>query len=407
MNKHLLVVYLFSWLFYLPLAGQTPKEDILIGTFTNSQNGLLLSVKPVTSNTYEGFLEYQGKRYPFSGSRLLGMLSGEYAYERAQVSFTLARILGIYYFTSEGISLEMARTTSTPVNTAPAETINPPSNPPPAATAPQGPVPTNAPVATGPRINDPYGSFNFQLPAGWSHSMPEGLNILLTNPNFKAQISIVPHHYPSLAEIRENTTDLEDEESNTALKAVVRDYGNRGLFVRYDGIAQGQATIIETITMVSPYGVGVSVVGTAFQPDYSQEFGNAIKSVANSVQFTKTADPPIVQQWKQQLTNKQLLYLYTGNGLSDKITIDLCKNGSFEYYSDSSYMSGGYSQLSYAGSNSKSGNWRIISKNTSPVLLLFFSGGSIHQYTLAPRETGGGIALNGRRYFVQDASTCE
>ncbi len=409
MKKYLFTVSLFSWLFYLPLTGQAPKEDILIGTFTNSQNGLLLSVKLVTSNTYEGFLEYQGKRHPFSGSRLLGMLSGEYTYEGAQISFTLARIMNIYYLTSDGVSLEMVRTAANPVSTAQAGIVNPPSNTPPPATIPQGPVSTNAPLATGTRINDPYGSFTFQLPASWSHTTPEGSNILIANQNYKAQISIVPHNYSSLTEIRQNTTDIRNAESGTALTAIVRDYGSRGLFIRYEGRVQDQELIMETVSMISPYGGGISVAGAALGPDYSREVADAVKSIANSIQFKKTIDTPVVQQWRQRLANKQLLYLYTGNGLSEKATIDLCTNGSFQYSSSDAFVSGGYfsDQLTYTGNNANSGSWKIISKNTFPVLMLFYKGGRVTEYSIAARQAGNEINLNGKRYFVQASSACK
>ncbi|MEY4135031.1 MAG: hypothetical protein RL386_1381, partial [Bacteroidota bacterium] len=54
MKKHLFAIFLLNVLFYLQLTAQAPKEDILVGTFSNQQNGLLLSVKPISSNTYEG-----------------------------------------------------------------------------------------------------------------------------------------------------------------------------------------------------------------------------------------------------------------------------------------------------------------------------------------------------------------
>jgi hypothetical protein len=410
MKKHLFTISLLNVLFYLQLTAQAPKEDILVGTFSNQQNGLLLSVKPISSNTYEGFLEYQGKSYPFSGRRLLGMLSGEYAYEGAQISFTLARIMTVYYLTSDGVSLEMVRTNTAPANTAQAGTTpNPPNPQSPPTNVVQTPVPTNAPVATGPRINDPYGSFTFQLPAGWSQTEPEGPNILITNQNYKAQISIAQHNYSSLAEIRKNTLDIRDAGSNTDMKATIRDYGNSGLFIRYEGIAQGQAVIIETVALASPYGGGISIVGAGLKPDYAPEVGNAVKSIANSIQFKKTTDTPVVQQWRQRLVNKQLLYLYTGNGMSEKTTIDLCANGRFQYDSNDSYSSGGYfsDQLNYAGSNAESGSWKVISKNSFPVLMLFYGDGRVIEHSITARQAGNEINLSGRRYFLQASSMCE
>lgn len=407
MKKLLIVSLLFSWFFCLPLGGQSPQEDMLTGTFSNKQNGLLLSVKPAASNTYQGFMEYQGQRHPFTGNRLLGMLSGQYTYKGAQISFTLARITGVYYLTSEGVSLEMVRTAVDPVSSSTSGTGNTSGTSTPPTPVQEGPVSTNAPPATGVRIKDPYGSFNFQLPVGWTHTLPENSNILITHPSYKAQISLVPHNFSSLKEIRENTLDIQDAASNTALTATVRDYGNRGLFISYAGLAQGQNVVIETIAMISPYGGGISVVSAALASDYSREVGDALKSITNSVQFLKTVDPPIVQQWKQRLANKQLLYLYTSNGLSDKTAIDLCPNGRFYYNSDGSYTSGGYAQFSYAGNDSNSGSWKIIASNTTPVLVLFFQGGEVIQYPITARQAGNEVNLKGKRYFIQSSSACK
>ena len=407
MEKHLSALSILCCLFFLPLSGQIPEEDILIGSFSNEQNGLLLSVRPVSSNTYEGFIEYQGERHPFSGSRLLGMLSGQYTFKGAQISFTLARIRGVYYLTSEGVSLEMMRSAKDPGSASPTGTGSAPStsaNPVPSA---QGPVATNAPLATGPRIKDPYGSFNFQLPTGWRYTIPENSNVLVTHPSYQAQITLVPHNFASLKEIRENTSDIKDAESNTTLTATVLDYGNRGLFIRYEGSAQGQPLVIETIAMISPHGGGISIVGAALQQGFSREVSEAIKSVANSVQFIKTVDSPMVQQWKQRLIGKQLTYLYSNNGLADKVTIDLCSNGSFQYNSDGSYTSGGFAQFSYAGNDSKSGSWKIIATNTFPLLVLFFSGGAVSEYPIAARQASNEINLNGKRYFIRASSACK
>lgn len=407
MKKHTSAFFLLWCLFLFPLAGQSPEEDILVGSFSNQQNGLLLSVKLVSSNAYEGFIEYQGERHPFIGSRLLGMLSGQYIFRGAQISFTLARLRGVYYLTSEGVSLEMVRTAKDPESTSSVGTGSAPSASVTPTPSVQEPITINAPLATGPRIKDPYGSFNFQLATGWSHTIPENSNMLVTHPDYQAQISLVPHNFASLKEIRENTFDIEDAESNTTLTATVRDYGSRGLFVRYEGSAQGQPLVIETIAMISPHGGGISVVGAALRPDFSEEVGKAIKSIANSVQFTKIVDSPMVQQWKQRLTGKQLTYLYTNSGLADKVVIDLCPNGSFQYSSNGSYTSGGFAQFSYAGNDSRSGSWKIVAPNSFPLLVLFFGGGLVSEYPITARQAGNEINLNGKRYFIQASTTCK
>lgn len=399
MKKFLFLGYFLIAMTYGAGLAQAGTEDLLVGVFANKQAGLVLSVKGVSAGVYEGFFEYQGQRYTFSGVKLLGMLSGEYAYQGNMIGFSLARILGVYYVTSDGNSIEVERTSATPLDSGKSPAGNPVSAPAPAETS----VSAQAPAATGSRINDPYGLFSFQLPASWTHTMEQG-NQVITKSNLQAQLGVVAHNYSSLQEIRNNAFDVRDAESNTFLKATTQNYGANSVFIRYEGQAQGQSLVIEMISVLSPYGGGANVVGTALAPNYKPEITAAIKSIANSLQFLKPGASPVAQQWKQRINGKQLLYLYTGNGLSDKITMDLCASGRFAYYSNSSYMSGGHSQFSYAGRDSNSGTWKVLARNNQAVLVLFYDGGNVEEYELSNRQAGNEIGLNGKRYFIQNAS---
>ncbi|MBV6427016.1 MAG: hypothetical protein KIPDCIKN_01529 [Haliscomenobacter sp.] len=382
--------------------GQTGKADPLVGTFTNKQAGLGLSVSPPQDGLYKGFFDYQGKRYPFTGFKLLGMLSGEYTFEGNAVAFSLAKIGDVFYVTSEGVSIDVERTSASPTPAgAPAEASTSSSSAPPSGKE----VSNQAPPASGTRVGDPSSGYSFQLPASWTQTQENG-SFIIKKTGLNAQIGLAPHNYSSLEEIRRNAFDVQDAESNTFLRATVAAYGANSLFIRYDGRAQGQAIVIEMISMVSPHGGGVSVVGSGAQADYSSQITTAMKTIANSVQFQKPQVSALAQQWKQRVSGKQLLFLQTGNGSSDKITIDLCPAGRFEYYSNSSYMSGGFSQFSYAGQDTNSGTWKIITRGSQPVLQLFFDSGSLQEYQLSTRQAGNEIGLNGQRYFIQPASKC-
>ena len=382
--------------------GQTAKADPLVGTVTNKQAGLGLSVSPPQDGLYKGFFDYQGKRYPFTGFKLLGMLSGEYTFEGNAVAFSLAKIGDVFYVTSEGVSIDVERTSASPTPAgAPAEASTSSSSAPPSGKE----VSNQAPPASGTRVGDPSSGYSFQLPASWTQTQENG-SFIIKKTGLNAQIGLAPHNYSSLEEIRRNAFDVQDAESNTFLRATVAAYGANSLFIRYDGRAQGQAIVIEMISMVSPHGGGVSVVGSGAQADYSSQITTAMKTIANSVQFQKPQVSALAQQWKQRVSGKQLLFLQTGNGSSDKITIDLCPAGRFEYYSNSSYMSGGFSQFSYAGQDTNSGTWKIITRGSQPVLQLFFDSGSLQEYQLSTRQAGNEIGLNGQRYFIQPASKC-
>ncbi len=401
--KKLVFCALCSFLFSITLIyGQTGKADPLVGTFSNKQAGLGLSVSPPQDGLYKGFFEYQGKRYPFTGFKLLGMLSGEYTFEGNAIAFSLAKVGDVFYVTSEGVSIDVERTSTSPTTPgAPALASKSSSSAPPSGKE----VSNQAPAASGARVGDPSNGYSFQLPSSWTQTLENG-SYIIKKAGINAQIGLAPHNYSSLDEIRRNAFDVQDAASNTFLRATVAPYGANSLFIRYDGQAQGQVVIIEMVSMVSPNGGGVSVVGSGAQADYSAQITTAIKTIANSVQFQKPQVSPVAQQWKQRVTGKQLLFLQTGNGSSDKITIDLCAAGRFAYYSDSSYMSGGFSQFSYAGQDANSGTWKIIARGSQPVLQLFFDSGSLQEYQLSARQAGNEIGLNGQRYFIQPASNC-
>lgn len=394
----------------MPVAGVFSQEtDHLVGTFTSSETGLSVSCAK-TANGYEGYLALDGKKYPFTGVRLLGMVSGTYSYEGQEVAFTLARLLGIYYVTSDGVSIEVVRTSDKPA--APVAAARPaqgaaPQQPATTQTGTSTPAasPANVAAATGTQFRDPYGYFSFRAPTGWT-GQQEAQGFSLTRPGSAVSFGVTSHGYNSLAEVRAEVYDVQDAASQTSLRATVQPYGNNGLLVRYTGRSQGKQVVIETVSLVSPNGGGVNITGAGEATAYSAAETKWLQSIAASVSFTKPPVSAADGQWKQRLTGKELVFLQTENGGSLKISMHLCSNGSFSYSSNDSYTSGGYSDFSYAGQDAGSGTWRIASKGGQSVLLLLFSDGRVNEYPLAARQAQNEVSLNGRRYFVQASSSC-
>jgi hypothetical protein len=392
----------FGWGFYLslvfsPLFAQEPKTDPFTGVFSNADNGILLTLEAANAGTYSGQLTYQGKQYPATGIKVLGILTGEYSYNGNAVAFSLARIAGVYYLGSEGVTLQMERKLDTVPQAKPLsekQSVEPAK------------LSITAATASGTRIKDPYGSYSFQTPSSdWVQTAENG-GFQLKKNGESAQLGITAHPYGSLEEIRKNAVDVYDASSNTSLKAQVSRYGDKGLFIRFVGTVQGNEVAIETISLLSPNGGGVHVVGATQGNALPEANREALKSVANSVQFLKPMLAPIAVEWQQRIQGKQLLYLYTGNGFSEKATIDLCPSGAFYYTGDGSYTSGGYAQFSYAGQEANEGIWKVWVKNGQPVLVLFFNNNTITEYALSKRQAENEIGLNGKRYFVQGTSAC-
>jgi hypothetical protein len=161
------------------------------------------------------------------------------------------------------------------------------------------------------------------------------------------------------------------------------------------------------ISMLSPNGGGINIAATGAANFYNATYTSSLKSVANSVQFSKPQVSGIAEQWKQKVKGKKLEYFKTDNGLADHFTIHVCSNGTFVYKNDSSYISNNASSnFSYVNAGGDEGKWQVIAKGTQPTLVLKFNDGRVWEYPLANGQAGNEILLNGKRYFVQAGTVC-
>lgn len=414
MKTHKIMALFTAMALFQTLSGQSNSEDHYVGTFSNSQSGLVLSMDKAADGTYQGFFQLQGQQYTFSkGAKLLGMINAEYQYNGQAFAFSLSRLVGEYYVTSEGVSIPVVKTANQPVaaTKSTADTGNTPKTN--TATSPTpsngtgAKATTTAPAATGARIADPYNGYSFQTPAAWK-SQEQGGGFVLSKVGTQVSMSVSPHEYKTLTEMRAQVLDANDPASNTYLKAQTKEYGSNGLFIRFDGTAQGKAVVIEMISLLSPNGGGVTIAATGVKDQYGAEYTTLIKSVANSVQFSKPQTSSLAEQWKQKIKGKRLDYYYTGNGLADHYIIHICSEGTFVYKNDNSYSSNNaYNDFSYASAGADAGKWQVVAKGTQPTLILRFNDGRVWEYPLSPGKAGNEILLNGKRYFVQAGTMCQ
>lgn len=409
------IMALFTAMILFQTLGAQSNEDHYVGTFSNQQSGLVLSMGKASDGTYQGFFQLQGQQYSFSnGAKILGMINAEYQYNGSAFAFSLSRLLGDYYVTSEGVSIPVTKTVDQPVaapkasaNTGTATTKTSTSmTTPTTTTASSKTTSTSAPAASGARVGDPYSGYTFQSPGGWKSQEASG-GFVLNKVGSQIPIGVSPHEYKTLNEIRAQVIDANDAQSNTYLKGQTQAYGSNALLIRFDGTAQGKPVVIEMISILSPNGGGVTIAATGDKSLYTAEYTTLLKSIANSVQFSKPQVSGIAEQWKQKIKGKRLDYYKTGNGMADHYIIHVCSDGVFVYKNDNSYSSSNaYSDFSYASAGADGGKWQVIARAGQPTLILRFNDGRVWEYTMTTGQAGNELLLNGKRYFVQAGTMC-
>jgi hypothetical protein len=380
---------LFQMLVLLSLSNTacTQNADNYSGSFTNNELGLSLDVKK-TGEKFTGFFEFQKKRYAFNGQNRSGVLQAEYVYEGKKVPFSLSLDQGVYYLNSEGFNIEMNRTSTGPASTAVKNKSE------------EGTDNTKHAIVNGQRVNDPYGSYSFTIPTGWV-AKEEGGSFTITKEGDKVVYTIVPHNFRE-EETLTGLEDVIDESTGTDLRITKKENVAGGILVHFDGTSNGKAVIVKILSSISPYGDGgISFISSGLPVNYSEKHTDQLKVMASSVRFSKTKISSATRQWISKIKGRQLLYLNTSGGGSTRITLNLYENGQFDFSNNSSYLSGGSSVLSYAGKDSNSGTWKILSRNNQTVLVLYGGNRSAIEYILTERPDQGEINLNDRRYFIK------
>jgi hypothetical protein len=107
--------------------------------------------------------------------------------------------------------------------------------------------------------------------------------------------------------------------------------------------------------------------------------------------------------WTQKLRGRQLLFLETVGGGTQKAVINLYTNGQFSFESSSSYASGGSADFSYADQDKDSGTWRIEERQGA-VLLVTISAknGQRSEMRLQPGASATQVLINGKKFFIRE-----
>lgn len=235
-------------------------------------------------------------------------------------------------------------------------------------------------------VEDPAG-FRLQVPAGYQVQRQADGTVCADGT---AVVVVKSHHYSNFEAFAQNANLAQD---GFTLVGEVRSLNNSDRHFRASRPnPEGGYLIADTFVRFSPFGGG-SVVVALSKSENADKAYYAGQSLNDKIQFTRpvatTSNP-----WEQALAGKHLLYLYTGNGYSERLDLFLYANRAFSTRSDTSSLSMNGSGATAGGGE---GRWSI---NGQGQLVLQYHNGNQQVYQLAPRQASNEISLNGKRFFV-------
>jgi hypothetical protein len=241
--------------------------------------------------------------------------------------------------------------------------------------------------------------YTFTAPKGWvSERSAQGFGI--ANPPKTIVIAVTVHSYRDFASF---AADANLEREGLELVGKPQDIRGGQTFRTVKRSPQGMA-VIDTAIIFRPNGTGVVVVSITDEANATTGFNTAVE-IANSIEFVQPKVSEMATRVRSLLAGKRLIYLYTGNGYSERKDIVLCSNGVFYQALDmGGFTPGNVEGPSFAATGGKRGRWSI-SANGAKLVMAFDTAGTV-EYTLSARQASNEIGMNGQRWFVQSQTVC-
>jgi hypothetical protein len=252
--------------------------------------------------------------------------------------------------------------------------------------------------------------YSFEGPEGWK-KVVDDLGYTFTSPGEGVIVLVRPHGENDFAKAV-RTTEI-DSTYKVIGEPRVLDNGGRSFRVT-KVLSNGTTGVVDVFIMLSPNGGGVIVMALSgvANSDNGYKIGNA---VANSVTFpgaasasrtgpTAPSNSMTGSPWETRLSNKHLLFLYSGSGYFEERHYYLCSSGTFYYKAGSGgFTPGNADGGSFAGQSGNRGRWGV----NGSTLVLQFQNGNVAQFTLTERQARNEVGLNGKRYFVEAQPNCQ
>lgn len=369
-------------------------EDHFTGVFSNPE--ITLKLKGLNGQ-YQGQVQLEGRSFVVS-ARILNRntIAGIYVYDGENIAFqgTInGNTLTIY---TEGVSYILKRENI--------KTVSPETQ--------QGTTDARVSDKTissskGTIRNDDWG-ISLVPPPGWQAKFT-GEGYLMASPEEKGLFLILPHEAGSLEEIRQEAQKGLSDEYGTrlSLSGQLQPFGKNGLAGEFIGKLQGQNAKAYAIGLLSPFGVGATILRVMKPDDFGTAQIELVRNFAQKIEFYKPPVSPIAQQWKENLSGCKLSYFSryssgSSGGYTSETAIDLCPQGFFRYGVEDETvwnavpgtLTGGYSMQYGKGS----GKWQVVSRGQQAVLILNFYNGKVYEYILSTNEKNQTF-LNNKRYL--------
>jgi hypothetical protein len=238
-------------------------------------------------------------------------------------------------------------------------------------------------------VEDPSG-FRTQVPAQYTiRQDPSG--VLASNAAQTAAIVMKAHRYSSFEAFAADSDLGRDGFSLVGEPQALA--GGGGYFRASKPRPEGGYIIADTFVTFSPNGGGCLVVSLAEQDHADAAYYHA-HEIVSKLEFIRPQASAASVAWDNALRGKHLVYLYTGNGYSERFDLYLGANGTFAQRSDMSSAS--LNGTGWANGRAD-GVWQITAAGQ---LVLSYHDGRAKTYSLAPRQASNEVSLNGQRYFV-------
>jgi len=241
--------------------------------------------------------------------------------------------------------------------------------------------------------------YSFAAVKGWTNTA-SGDGFVIVNPAKTIVIAVKGHSYKDFASF---AADANLERDGLELVGKPQEVRGGQIFRTVKRSPQGTA-VIDTAVVFKSSGGGVVVAAITDEANAVTGFNTAV-AIANSIEFFQPKVSATAEKVRSVLAGKRLLYLYTGNGYSERKDVVLCSNGVFYQSLDmGGFSAGNVDGPSFAAIGGKRGRWSV-SADGSKLLMAFDTVGTV-QYTLSARQASNEIGMNGQRWFVQSQTVC-